>query len=363
MSMPISIFKKRLKKQNAKTQEAIKRERLDSRFLYGSHNKTRLNKSLATAGKHHLQDITLLSPAVHEKHAKRLAGRYLKKFMASKAAAVKRGRSRIYSAATEFRFLTLIHSVELLGVDPAIKAVRQFKTQLEDAIASSRGIWCLGAIELEVISMEMMRQIAGNSDESEKRKLGVCEGLLRKLPKHARQLPSFFLIHFHGIVHGINPERFFKFEQHLKRNKNWKSEPRQIQMKTLSTNFAGKKKKPERNLTDIARYITKGGNNWVGDKAYLRYKLGFDNEIEETEDGWVNRNWRRNITLKGEHREDGIEDTLSMEQSEIVVLTEVIDAIMSWKRDRTGYLVSGKSKKLTTTGLQVLRRNPSADFG
>jgi hypothetical protein len=40
----------------------------------------------------------------------------------------------------------------------------------------------------------------------------------------------------------------------------------------------------------------------------------------ETEDGWVNKNWRRDKTLQREHREEGIPDTLSLTRSEICAL-------------------------------------------
>ena len=101
---------------------------------------------------------------------------------------------------------------------------------------------------------------------------------------------------------------------------------------------------------DIARYITKGGNDWSGGKSYLRYKLAFENEYLFNEDAWVNKNHTRNETLKKEKKEDGIEDALSMSVSEIVSLATVIDSMMASNRTRTGYLVSAKSKrKLTTT--------------
>jgi hypothetical protein len=136
----------------------------------------------------------------------------------------------------------------------------------------------------------------------------------------------------------------------LKKNKDWKREPRQIQLKPISKQFKSKSKPLDKNLVDIARYITKGGNDWIGGKSYLRYKLAFENEYLFNEDEWVNKNWRRNEVLKQEHSEEGLEDALSMNVSEIVSLATVIDAMMSFNKTRTGYLVFAKSKrKLTTT--------------
>ena len=165
-------------------------------------------------------------------------------------------------------------------------------------------------------------------------------------------LSSFFLVHFHGIVVANSDNRFDSFRQVLNKNRLWNKEPRQIQLKPLSENFGGQSKSADKSLKDIARYITKGGNDWIGNKAYLRYKLAFDNEHFESEDEWIQKNWRRNETLKQEHREEGIEDAFSMTADEIGALARVIDGMMATKRDRTGYMVYAKSRrKLTTTGM------------
>jgi hypothetical protein len=96
----------------------------------------------------------------------------------------------------------------------------------------------------------------------------------------------------------------------------------------------------ESNLKDIARYITKGGNDWIGNKAYLRYKLSFDSRDTSDEDAWVQENWRKNELLKKERIEEGLEDALSLTHSEIACLAGVIDRMMRQKKSQTGYLVS-----------------------
>ena len=115
--------------------------------------------------------------------------------------------------------------------------------------------------------------------------------------------------------------------------------PRAIELKRLSTQFKGRKKPMESNLKDIARYITKGGNDWIGNKAYLRYKLSFDGRDTSDEEAWVQENWRKNEILKQERIEDGLEDALSLNYHEISCLAEVIDRMMNLKRNRIGYLV------------------------
>lgn len=338
-------FKSLMKKSLTRTAQAINEEYKRRRFNYGSHNKVRLKKALASVGKYELQDTTLLSPSVHDVHSKKLADRFLKRLEHYKKLGYKNT-----SVTDKFRFLTLLHSVEIMDVQKSIQIIKKFQSQLQDTIEGSKGIWCLGAVEVEVINIEKMRMIHTEQTESEARKLSVIESMIKRLRKNDQQLSSFFLIHFHGIVTATNQYRFNDFADALKKNKEWKREPRQIQLKPISKQYKSKSKSLDKNLVDIARYITKGGNDWIGGKSYLRYKLAFENEYLFNEDEWVNKNWRRNEVLKKEQTEDGIEDALSMNMSEIISLATVIDAMMSFNRTRTGYLVSAKSKrKLTTT--------------
>lgn len=259
------------------------------------------------------------------------------------------------TAHDRIRFVTVLHGLEVLDVSKTLRQVRAFKDQLRIVIEGCRGIWCLGAIEVEVVSLEMMRQLTDQSD-SEERKLLVCESMEKRLSKRDRGLSVYFLIHFHGVVMATRSGYFTGLEQKLKQQ--WKYHSRQVQVKPLSKVFNGKPKAPEKSLADIASYITKGGNDWINKKPYLRYKLAFDNDHLDTEDAWVNRNWRRNKILQREHREDGLEDVLSMTGSEICALVSVIDGMMGMAHHRTGYLISAKSKrgKLTTTRFKRMDR-------
>jgi len=333
-----------MKKSLKRTATAINEEYKRKRFNYGTHNKVRLNKALVSVGNYELQDTTLLSPSVHEIHSKKLADRFLKRVVHYKNLGYKNT-----SATDKFRFLTLLHSVEVMNVQRTIQTIKKFQSQLQKAIEGSKGIWCLGAVEIEVINIEKMRMIHADQTESEARKLSVVESMIKRLKKKEQNLSSFFLVHFHGIVTANNQYRFNDFADLLKKNKDWKREPRQVQLKPISKQFKSTPKSLDKNLVDIARYITKGGNDWVGGKAYLRYKLAFENEYLPNEDEWVNKNWRRNEELKKELIEEGIEDALSMDVSEIVSLATVIDAMMAFNRTRTGYLVSAKSKRILTT--------------
>jgi hypothetical protein len=294
----INQFKSAMKSSSKRTETALKEEYKRKRFNYGSHNKVRLNKALASVGKYEIQNSTLLTPSVHEVHSKKLGDRFLKRVFHYKNLGYKNNL-----IAEKFRFLTLLHSVEIMDVQRTIQTIKEFQSQLQNTIEGSKGIWCLGAVEVEVINIEKMRMIHEDQTESEARKLNVIESMIKRLRKNDQHLSSFFLVHFHGIVTASSQDRFNDFADALKRNKEWKREPRQIQLKPISKQFKSKSKSLDKNLADIATYITKGGNDWIGGKSYLRYKLAFENEY-----------------------------------------------LMSFNRTRTGYLVSAKSKrKLTTT--------------
>jgi len=163
-------FKSQVKKSLKRTANAINEEYKRKRFNYGSHNKVRLNKALASVGKYELQDTTLLSPSIHEVHSKKLADRFLKRVVHYKNLGFKN-----ISLADKFRFLTLLHSVEIMDVQQTIQTIKKFQSQLQNTIERSKGIWCLGAVEVEVINIEMMRMIHEDQTESEARKLSVIE--------------------------------------------------------------------------------------------------------------------------------------------------------------------------------------------
>ena len=73
----------------------------------------------------------------------------------------------------------MLHDVEILDVEAALRMVRAFKQDLQSVIARCRGVWCVGAVEVEVISMRLMRQLKDQSD-SEERKIGVCESMVSR---------------------------------------------------------------------------------------------------------------------------------------------------------------------------------------
>lgn len=369
-----SKFRDMMKGNTAKVMAAVKQEFQAHRFDYGTHNGVRLQKALASEGLYELQGRTLLSPEVHAIHSERLAQRYLKKLNSVERSVRKQQQGLLkmhrryrlkvdppsLSAQDRFRFVTVLHSLEPLDIDAALRTIKGFKKQLHSVIESCRGIWCVGAIEVEVVNMALLRKHKGHTD-SEERKFLVCKSMERRLATWDQGSSSYFLIHFHGIVVKNQRGGFEELERQLKHR--WNDEPRQVQIKPLSKVFKGKPKTTRENLVDIARYVTKGGNDWVKKKPYLRYKMSFDNEHLATEEAWVNKHWRQDKELRGERIEHGLDDTLGMTPLEICALARVIDGMMGLDRKRMGYLVVARSKKkknLITTGSRTLKRSFAA---
>ena len=327
-------FRKKMKKNSQVTVEGIRKELMSSRFIIQSHNKIKLRKSLSLTNDLHLLDKTLLDPQIHKIHSKSLYERLIKhKDTKSK---------KIY------KFLTLLHSVEILNEQRIMNSIEEMRFQIHKVVSESKSIWCLGSIEVEVVSLGMMRKIREEDkfSDSEHRKLDVLEKLSKRLrKKKERESESLVLIHFHGIVTSSSEYNLERFNSLLRLNSTWNKIPRQIELKNLSTSFQGSYKSLNENLKHISTYITKGGNDWNANKSYLRYKIGFDNESYESEDSWVLKNIRRNKILKQEQKEEGIEDVLSLNRFEISLLTNVIYKLMCQKRDKKGYLIHSKSGK------------------
>jgi hypothetical protein len=341
-------FKDRLAKASALAMVQLLSDYSNSKFDIGSWNKVRLRKALAGTGDFDLAQRTLLCEAVHAEHQDRMSSLILAK--AEKLKNAESGTKKVCESSVRqrCRFLTLIHSVEVLDVIRTVEEIKLFKKHIENVIYQSKGIWCIGSIEVEIISLDLMEKIQEENGVSEKRKLEVCKLLSKHLRKAERTHPSHFLLHFHGVLFASKEERFFELENTLKNykinNKRiWSKAPRQIQLKPISEQFAGKKKTLNANLKDIARYITKGGNDWFAGKAYLQYKLAFENDDVISEEEWIQKNWRRNNSLRQERAEDGIESVLSLTKAEIIYLAQTIDAMMNLSRNRLGYVVKASS--------------------
>ncbi len=347
---------KKLKADSKVIMSALQAEAKQRRFLIGSHNAIKLEKSLASVDRLDLVGRTLLDPKVHKLHADRLNKRLQARWEKIKAKAdndwkklprsaksqvVRRNSQEV--AASHLRFLTLVDSVTAVNARAGLKAARKLKEKLTTTLDSVSGLTCLGAIEVEVVSMRLMREIKKKDTQSasETRKLDVCEALADKLGSTVYcNDESLFLVHFHGVVTATSPEKFDLLNKQLRKSKSWVIAPRQIELKKLSEDYAGKAKSVEKNLEHIATYITKGGNDWYARKAYLRYKIGFEADEVADEIEWVAKSWRRDRLLRAEHAEDGIEDLFSLTADEIGQLAILVNDLMSLAKDRSGYLIN-----------------------
>ena len=90
----------------------------------------------------------------------------------------------------------------------------------------------------------------------------------------------------------------------------------------------------EKNFRNIAKYITKGGQEWHNETSTLKYKIGFTSEDIET--AW---------SLSTKQREDEgnpTEDTQALNPAEIVALASFVDKLMRLDDTETGYLIAIK---------------------
>jgi hypothetical protein len=355
----------------------------EQRFLKGSHTKTRLATALAAMGNEGLLKTTLLWPEVSKEHANELFLRFCRKAEkidvreAGKAAKelsrngrpYRRGEKRIkpFSTYQSFKFLTILHKVVHLCDGEAVNSVKQMMYQVNECFSRVSGVSCLGAAECEIISRRLMRKIRQltidgkksqidfnggyisverketidkNIEAQEFRKLNVCEGL--SLDNNASLYAndaSELLIHFHGIVCSPSQTKFDEILDVLKSNPMWQKQPWQIELKCLTKKYGKKVKSVVDNFRDISDYIVKGGNDWVGKKAYLRYKLRFCNDMPLSDDEIDNINWRTDELLRQDRKDHGrVKDLLSLSISEINILSKTINTMMNLKPNGKGHI-------------------------
>ena len=334
-------LRQKLRQSSENTRQALKTPVLQSRAFKNAHTSARLKKALSVTGHRHLAKTTLLTRDVHKVHSALLAGQYLKQWEKAQ-----KNSFSLDAAKERFRFLTLLDCIEVPDPNIALKTITEFKESLQSISASSTGIWLLGCIEVEVVSLELMRhcrKLATTPNRTasiEMRKLDVCETLLKQLPLIQRNLPCYLLIHFHGVVIAKSASRFEQFRTNLKNDKRWSQAPRQIELKKMSDIYRGSHKSMEQNLTDTADYITKGGNDWKKKRPYFKYKLNFDKNARYDELLPDLKNWRKQGVLRDMHKEEPVEEPLSLTLDEISILAQIIDGMMSLDKNRTGYLVS-----------------------
>lgn len=339
MGNVLDELRKKAPKSLAKAQAAIAEEVLAEKFNINTRSDKKLRKSLAASGMIELAECTLLTPEIQKQHAQALEERFVQQAKRLITPTAK----TIDKAQENFRFVTLLDSLQLVDKHKILAACDQMRRDIHAAVAETSGIWLLGVIEVEIVNMHIMRKIRdhGNASDSEMRKLEVLEAMCNDV--QLKNAASLALIHFHGLATSVQNINFDTLRTKINKVHRWRRTARQVEIKKLSEHYAGKKKSLANNLRYISSYITKGGNDWAAGKAYLRYKIGFNNDDSIDEGAWVLKNYRRNHDLLKQVVEDGLEDVLSMTGHEIATQAQVIHELMSLKRNRTGYLIQAKS--------------------
>lgn len=273
--------------------------------------RTRLKKAV---GKQ-LAERTLLNNLESKKHADRLAKKFNSRW----------GNFDHEKANERLRFLTILHSVCVLDKNVIMNDIDGLKDCLRNVVISVKAIEVLGAFEIEIINMKIMREYAaGMKDSEEARKLKVLEQL-RKERFIDSNTESLALVHFHGMIDlAANGDGKLKIFRDCCKSM-WRGSY-QVRFDTLY-----KTKSVKKNLTDIAAYMVKGGNE------SLNYKFRFGRD--ETSDT-LDRKMLKAGKNKMDKEFEGLENVYSLTNPEMLVLASTLDDLMGSNNStmRNGYL-------------------------
>jgi hypothetical protein len=294
-------------KEKFSSGDALRELQQAFRFDLGSHRRTRLKR--AGCG----ESGTILHTTVSAAHAKLLLREY-------------REHCRGISS-DRLRYLTILHEVVELDRTAIGSAAQDMRQNLEWLFDSTK-IWALGVIEIELVNLDLLRRIQDRTDV-EKRKLTVLENLTSRDRSQRTSLVTgtMALVHCHVLVDlGVGTPEVSeeRFRQHLKAVQIWNRGPYQVELKTTFKNRTLVK-----NLTAIAAYGTKGGNE------QLRFKSGFGRDLAEDLEAKI---WRAGLGRKDAGGET-IEDERGLSVGEVVFLDEIYGALMDLSDDRRGYIV------------------------
>lgn len=296
-------------KQKSSSGDALRELQQAVRFDLGSHKRTRLRH--AGCG----ESGTILHASVSSIHAKALFREY---------------QQHCRDISTDrLRYLTILH--ELVDLDGAAigdsaDGMRRQLTRLFDVSK----VWALGVIEVELINFALLRRVHDQTDGG-KRKMMVLERLVAtdKIESASSRCATgtMALVHCHVLV-DLNARDVEAAEAGLRHNMQlvnaWNRAPYQVELKTTFKNRTLVK-----NLTAIAEYGTKGGNE------QLRFKTGFGRDLAEDLDAKM---WRVGLGRKDAGGET-VEDERGLSVGEVAFLDEVYGAIMDLSDDRRGYIV------------------------
>lgn len=297
----------------------------DTRPNLGTHKSTKLQRALGKKA-----DTTLLSSTVAEKHAQQLEREFQNAY----------GKLSKSQAAERLRFVTILHDVVPLDVGEIAKSTKSLRELLERCIARTKrdALSLIGAIEIEVINMEFMRKRARTS-KGEQRKLHVLERMLAASkpgtdPSDCDNLPnrgggsSFALVHIHALV-DLGDDEPARTEQVLDSvlRRVWNLEY-QIEIKSTF-----KHRKLTENFSDMARYMTKGGND------DLRYSTRFGRNSSDPDKLEQQMFRAGKISRSKDEDEKKVLDASSLTHQELEILGASLNRLMGKGAGRDGYLV------------------------
>jgi hypothetical protein len=281
---------------------------------YGMYRQNRLKKAGGKASK------TLLQPSVAESHAARLESRFQNAF----------GRLTNAEANDRLRFLTVLHGAVIMDKAMIDRSVTDMEKALIRAIRkndNTNGVKVIGAIEIELINMDLLREIEQQT-KKEKRKLAVVESLAvgpNPTLWTDRTLASrYALVHFHGIADmGPAPDASKRADNLAKALRQRWTAPYAIELKKTFEKQSINKK-----LYHIANYLTKSGNE------ELRFKTSYGRELDSD---LYSKIWR----IGGHDPDHMPSDRRGINYGEIRFLADITYDLMRRRSSKTdGYLIS-----------------------
>lgn len=291
------------------SEESFERLLNHFRFDIGQHKKTKL-KTLGVLAKK-----TLLYKEVHNTHALRLENMFLKRWK----------NLTKQEANARLRMWTVLDSLVVLDDEQIAASVEGMFERLFSCCSNIKGIEVIGAAEIEIVNLQKLRECAAQG-EGETRKYNVICGMLpiKEKSLFAEGIQSYALVHFHGIVDFGN-DAVRKIEEFRKQNKQRWSGAYEVELKSLF-----EKNSVRKNLSALADYMTKGGNE------NLIYKIGFGRDSEDK----INRQLFKNGKARLEQDYEGFENEFSLSIKEIKVLGSALWKVMNRKgsKTRNGYL-------------------------
>ena len=307
-----------------------------SGFALGKQRTTRLKEAgCAKSG-------TLLHEAVAQAHGDLLVADY---------------RDRINGSAFKqerLRYLTVVS--DLIGLDrfEVSYACERLKKDLQSKL---RDHWWLGVIEIELVSLDLMRASEAQRKTPKKllHKWQVCEGI-----KDDKGGSVQALIHAHIVIdfdEGSDAkiaDRVEDLRKKLKTVNSWNREDRQIELKRFSEHWKGKKRDLDENVKFIGHYGTKSRKYHKGGNGndVLRFNLGFGNKYEEDDEAktWMKmrNDYNTMLTIDNNGVETKADDRRGLNAKEIGFLDTVVHELMFGLKgkikDGRGYVIGSDRK-------------------